>query len=337
MLLLLLSLVAGVVWMAGGVQSPHRFEAPILDLGNSRPVVASSTITVVVWNVAWGYGPGSEGSGRRKDAAHFETSLERMGALLAEKDADIVLLQEVDFGATRSHHVDQAERLARAAGLRYVAPAVSWVANWVPFPYWPPRDHFGRMRSGGAVLSRFPIELNEVSLLEKPEGNPFWYNLFYLFRYVQATKLRVLGAPFRVYNTHLEAFDLDNRKAQARALSTIIGDGPENLVLVGGDLNSVPPEAAQRADFPDEPETDFSEDDTVALLRATAKLSDAFTQTSSAGPEEASFTFPAESPNRKLDHLFLSPEFRVVSAEVAREAGSLSDHLPLVVRIAPAQ
>lgn len=335
LLLLFLGLVAAVIWMAGGVQSPRRFEAPVIEAGSTRPVIATSTLTVVVWNIAWAYGPGSEGSGSAEDPAHFEENLDRMGRFLAEQEADIVLLQEVDFGATRSHHVDQAQRLAEAAGLGYVAPAVSWVANWVPFPYWPPRDHFGRMRSGGAVLSRFPIELNEVTLLEKPESNPFWYNLFYPFRYVQETKIRVLGAPFRVYNAHLEAFDVDNRKAQARTFSRIIDDGPDDLVIVGGDFNSVPPESPQRAGFADEPETDFNGDDTLAILRSTGRLRDAFADVFEEEPGSY-FTFPAGDPNRKLDHLLLSPEFRIVSAEVGRRVGTVSDHLPLVVRLAPA-
>lgn len=335
LILLFLFLVAGVVWMAGGVQSPRRFDAPVIETGAGRPVVATSTLTVVVWNIAWAYGPGSEGTGSAQDEAHFASNLDRMGHFLAEQKADIVLLQEVDFGATRSHFMDQAERLAQAAQLGYVAPAVSWVANWVPFPYWPPRDHFGRMRSGGAVLSRFPIELNEVTLLDKPQSNPFWYNLFYLFRYVQETKIRVLGAPFRVYNAHLEAFDLENRKAQARAFSRIVEDGPDDLVIVGGDFNTVPPESPRRADFEDEPETDFSEDDTLAVLRSTGRLRDVFAELFEDEPSSF-FTFPAADPNRKLDHLLVSPEFRVVSARVARSPGTVSDHLPLVVRLAPA-
>lgn len=333
--LVVAGLAALVVWMAGGTQSPRRFEAEVQKV--VEPVTTeTSTLTVIVWNISWAYGWGSEGSGGRKDAAHFEASLEKIARVISESGADIALLQEVDFNADRSYGIDQAEELARATGLGYVAPALSWVANYVPFPYWPPSDQFGAVRSGGAVLSRYPIELNRVTLLEKPQDFAFIYNLFYPFRYFQETKIRFFGAPLRVYNAHLDAYSKDNRGAQARTWSEVLSDGPDELLLIGGDFNTVPPESPQKSDFDDEPETSFEGDDTLAVLRSTAKLQDAFEPEAFARAPDAYFTFPSHAPNRKLDHLLHTPDIEVKSAEVLRDAaGEVSDHLPLLVRFGP--
>lgn len=330
-------LVALILWMAAGVQGPRTFDGPVVALDVQAPVdVSTSTLTVVVWNVAWGYGRGSEGRGGPKPLEHFEATLERMATTLSEAHADVVLLQEVDFDATRSHHRNQARILARKAGFGFVAEAESWKANWVPFPYWPPTAHFGQLSSGGAVLSRFPIEHNEVTLLEKPDDNPFWYNLFYLFRFHQEVGIRWHGAPITVFNAHLDAFSRRNREQQARVLAAALAEA-DRPILMGGDLNTIPPEAPVQSGFADEPGTDFEGDTTLAVLRGVDDLNDAFSPETFLEAPEKYATFPSEAPNRKLDHMLYSREFEVVEARVLTEAGDASDHLPLLIRFRPAR
>jgi endonuclease/exonuclease/phosphatase family metal-dependent hydrolase len=331
---LFLVLCGLVLWMAGGVQTPRTFEGPILQRGEAQ-TSTTSTLSVVVWNIAWAYGRGSEGSGSAKPPEHFSRSLEEISDVIGRLEPDLVLLQEVDFDAGRSHHMDQAEAIAKRTGLPYVAPAVSWIANYVPFPYWPPSDHFGRMKSGGAVLSRLPLEANEIRLLQKPSKNPFHYNLFYLFRYVQRVKVRWQGAPLIVFNAHLEAFDRDNRMLQAGQWREWLDQEAGDMTLVGGDFNTVPPESPHRSGFADEPETSFESDRTLALLRDGRGLRDAFATAAFLADPDAYYTFPADAPNRKLDHFLVTEDWQVVEARVVREAGAVSDHLPLFIRLAP--
>lgn len=329
-------LVVFVLWMAGGVQSPRTFEADVRDVRTRAPVdTSTATLDVVVWNIAWAYGWGSEGSGGARPFRHFEGSLEKIGGTLRDAAPDVVLLQEVDFDAHRSHGVNQAERIAELAGLPHVAPVLSWKANWVPFPYWPPTEHFGRVESGGAVLSRWPIESNIVTLLPKPEANPFHYNLFYLFRYFQRVSINRGRGSLTIFNAHLEAFDATNRQRQAELFVEALSNLPSGSLLVGGDFNTVPPEASHRAGFSDEPETSFEEDRTLATLRSVDGLRDAFEPDAYAADEAQFFTFPAHEPNRKLDHLLVSEDFEVLEAKVLHEAGDVSDHLPLWVRLRP--
>lgn len=342
MLTLLTVLIVGtlclIVWMAGGVQGPHTFEASTRTLpavpGPGRGADGESTVLrIVVWNIAWAYGLGSEGSGGRKPTAHFERTLDRMGRTLAALKPDLVLLQEIDFGSDRSHGTDQAERLARQCGLRHIASAQTWSANYVPFPYWPPSDHFGKMSSGGAVLSRYPLGDHRVELLPKPTANPWWYNLFYLFRYLQQVKVDHPHAPIQIVNAHLEAFDGANRINQAYRAREVV-DGLEMPHLVfGGDMNAVPPESPVRHGYPDEPEQDNRDDETIATLRGSRRVQDTLpVETFTSTPSDW-FTFPANAPNRKLDYIFVSDAFEVVSTRVVHEADDASDHLPVFAEV----
>ena len=326
-------LIALVLWAAGGLQGPRRFTGPIQTITTDSEAIATATLTVVVWNIAWGRGWGSEGRGDAKPASFFEASLSSMGDTLAKHQPDLVLLQEVDFDCTRSHGVDQARVLAERAGLGYIAPAVSWDANWVPFPYWPPSEHFGRMSSGGAILSRFPLAEHQVEWFEKPSANAWWYNLFYPFRYDHSVQVLIGDDAVLVHNTHLEAFNQANRELQAEHLSQALSATETELLLFGGDLNAVPPEQSVRHGYPDEPATDHRTDRTVSRFRDISQLKDAYPPDFFVAHQADLLTFPAHGPSRKLDHFFFGSGFELIEASVLAEAGPVSDHLPLLIKL----
>lgn len=340
--LLILSVAALVLWMAGGVQRPKVTTPTVLGLpGVSArprpPERGPGELVVVTWNIAWGYGWGSAGgAGGMKPKEHFERTLEEMGRVLRSFDPDVVLLQEVDFDSDRSHRKDQAEALARAVDLPYVAKAISWEAPYVPFPYWPPQDQFGAMRSGGAILSRYPLFEHRVQTVSKPDENPWWYNLFYLFRYYQQATLQTEDGPVRLFNLHTDAFSQENRIRHARVIAEQVSRELLPRTVVGGDFNTVLPEATIRSDYPDEPDTSHADDPTLEIVRGVVGLVDSVAGATYVDNEEAWFTFPAHDPNRKLDYLLHGAGYRVNSVQVPRGvAGDLSDHLPLVAHLVP--
>lgn len=337
MIILGLSMALLVLWMAGGVQRPRvSHPAPVQLSGVATADAATRGLTVITWNIAWGYGRGSEGTGGTKPRSHFDAALAEMGRLLAENQPDVVLLQEVDFDSGRSHHQDQAEILARAAGLPYVAKGVSWEAGYVPFPYWPPEDHFGPMLSGGAILSRYPIEDHRMETVEKPSENPWWYNLFYLFRYHQVATVQSPLGPLMVVNVHADAFDRENRVAHLRRLTDYLADHLTPEAIVGGDFNTVPPEASLRSHYEDEPDTDHTDDPSLGYLRGLPGLLDTLPPEAYTRNETAYFTFPSDLPNRKLDHLYHGAGLEVVEVKVlGGPAAQRSDHLPVLARLRP--
>lgn len=288
--------------------------------------VTPPVLKVVTWNMGYAYGLGSEGRGyEQKDSAFFNSRLKQMGELLQKSEADIVFLQEIDFDSKRSTYIDQARVLAELAGYRHVAYAPSWVAGYIPFPYMPIRNHFGQMNSGGAVLSKYPILKNTVDLLQKPESQAWWYNLFYLHRYFQTVEVKVGEKILTAVNLHLEAFDRTNREKQAELLSSRMQTG--KIDLVAGDFNMVPTEASKKNKFPDG-DDNYENDMSYDLLKRTS-LKDVIPEDIYNKNESLYWTYPTDKANRKLDYIFYNEQLRFIKVEVLWEASTLSDHFPM--------
>lgn len=282
-----------------------------------------SVIKVLTFNIGYLYGKGSEGPGyAHRDIDYYENALKKISDEIKSWEADIVFLQEIDFEASRSAYVNQAEFIAKKAGYPYVAEAVSWRANYIPFPYWPIKNNFGRMSSGGAILSRYPLSEHQYVLLAKPASQPWWYNLFYLHRYFQKVTVTVGDKNFRMVNLHLEAFDTADRESQVKLLVNYIKD--EKIDLVAGDFNMLPSIATKKSKFYNE---DNYENDKSFDYMKESGLSEVIPDEIYAKDESLFFTFPAWKPDRRLDYIWFKPALKMMKAEVIPSASS--DHLPL--------
>ena len=130
----------------------------------------------------------------------------------ALRDADVVLLQEMDDVGTR--------RVASALGMSYV--------------YYPAFLHTSSGRDfGNAVLSRWPIVADSKIVLPHRSRHRRTY------RTATAVTIRVNDLPVRVYSTHLGTM-LDVAPGKRREqLRTILEDAATYpRVVIGGDLNS---------------------------------------------------------------------------------------------------
>lgn len=335
--LLLVGLAALLLWMAKGIQSPRSstieaYQTKASTDPHTRTSTMATKLSIMSWNIAWAYGQGSEGHGKKKSEEQIRANLDRIAESIINSQADVVLLQEVDFNSHRSYRINQASYLAKKIGHPFVSEAVSWSANYLPFPYWPPSEHWKAMRSGGAILSRIPLENCRMQLLSKPKSQSFVYRLFYLFRYLQACDLQFEGKTVTIYNTHLEAFDLSNREQQMKAVVEIMKNDNAQHSIFGGDFNTVPAGAKKRHDYPDEPETDHRQDRTLQILSDAMELKNSGTL-KPPSQEADLFTFPAHAPNRKLDHIFVDDSWAVRSLIAPNSAPEASDHLPLLMRL----
>lgn len=303
------------------------------DLIDTSPATGSelerpTTLKILSWNIAYAYGMDSDGTAGYQPMSEekFRANLGFIAETIQRAEADVVLLQEIDFDASRSRHLDQLRLLAEKSGLRHWARAESWRTNYVAFPSWPPARHFGSMSSGGAVLSRWPIKKNSVDLLSKPAANAWWYNLFYLHRYFQTVDILVGGRTLRFINLHLEAFDQPTRTQQARFL---LGRVKElNPDFVGGDFNMLPDGAMKRSAFSD-PTTSYENDPTFSVVTKLG-YKEVVDLGSYLRQEDLWFTFPSVRPDRRLDYLFYRPDWTLIKSEVfAGLHPEVSDHLPV--------
>ncbi len=152
-------------------------------------------------------------------------NLERVAALIKAVDADLVLLQEVDRGTTRSGGVDQLAVLERLTGLRGT--------------FGKSLDYQGG-EYGVATLSRWPVTAHKIVPLRVEPPQP---------RAGGAIEPRVAlvvdTGRVRVLNTHLDASREEIYRLQevAQVLDTIAKD---RVMLAGGDFNAEPGSAVQQ-------------------------------------------------------------------------------------------
>jgi endonuclease/exonuclease/phosphatase family metal-dependent hydrolase len=323
--LTLLLLVLLLFWASAGYDGapPALYkERPV-----ERRAEALDVIRVVSWNI--GFAGGREGAPTdRHTSLDVARNLGDIVKALQVLRPDVLLVQEIDLPSSRSGDVDQVDTLMRDLELPYACFTTTWRKHYVPFPYWPPSLHIGGIHSGQAVLSRYPLEECQRVTLPQPSEYPWWYNRFFLRRALQSVRVRLDDArSVLVLNAHLEAFSLPNRHDQARHLAALAGQ-KQGPLIVGGDLNSVPPKAKTKRGFHDEV-VDFSADDTVEIALGVKGLREAFLSDAPAIPEAKSFTFPARAPTRRLDYLFARGLGPSVERQVKADALG-SDHLPVL-------
>lgn len=320
-----------VLWaVQGGAKKGFSSQKIVSDQEESP--LPSETLKVISWNIAWSYGMGSEGVGyTKKNKSFFIQNLQKIADVINDKKPDVVLLQEIDFDSDRSYNIDQLAFLAKATGLGHYAYAKSWEHNYVPFPYWPIKNQFGKVKSGAAIMGRFPIVKNEVFLHEKPKENPFWYNMFYLYRISQFATLKINGTNYTFINNHLEAFSKENREKQAELLSSMIKAKKEDILIVAGDFNTTPPNAKKKADFIGYPDDDYQKDKTYSLINDISFLSESVPFLEYAENEKKWFTFSSDKATRRLDYIFVNKDHSVLNKEVIQTKES--DHLPFMTTL----
>ena len=148
---------------------------------------------------------------------------DRVAEVIRKLDSDVVMLQEVDAGASRSRGDNQVEVLGEHLGLPYR----SWYPNV---------DVRGGGQYGNAILSRYPlVETTNIDLTIR------WKKRRSVLHGVLRVRHDGVDRTVHVYNMHLGLAGYERRLQLARFLdshpfSHLHRDTP---VVVGGDLNDV--------------------------------------------------------------------------------------------------
>ena len=321
------------VWASANTQDPQTYAQTVsyapADLNEGEIINLDKGYTIVSYNI--GYLSGLANNTTEKlERSFYEENQRRAIAAIQSVNPDIVAFQEIDFGSKRSYEVNQAEAIAQATKLYNGATVTSWDKKYVPFPYWPPAAHFGKMLSGQAILTQLwlPIQENRRFVLAQVADKPFFYKAFYLDRLAQVTQITLIDQPIIVINVHLEAFEEQTRVNQTKFVRELAEDYAKTYpVIVVGDFNS----ALNRSSFAgieSEPyqETQFS----IKEMLASKQLAPAVPPSEWNGKN---VTFPADKPEYKLDYMFYTPStIEVLETGVIAAAGESSDHLPITMR-----
>lgn len=258
-------------------------------LGTSRPM------RLVTFNIL---------NGRAPDDDHVD--VETFAKAVADLDADVLALQEVDRNQPRSSGADLTAVAAEAMGAtdhRFVAalagtPGTAWVAATG-------EEQPDAAAYGIALLSRRPVRSWQVVRLPALRTSaPMRFSGDLLPTLVRdeprvavAAEVEDDAGPLTVANTHLSFVPWWNGH-QLRSLVRALAPAPRPLALVG-DLNMGRERAVR-----------------VSGLRSTCALP----------------TFPSHAPRTQLDHVLVEGALQPAYAEARRLP--VSDHQALVVDLA---
>jgi len=332
---LLLCLVVGggifIYWAVGG-SLPTRTGLPIKHLYEGNVPQPKRALKVVSYNIGHCQGV-KENAWDYRDKETTKRQLDRVANAMVKMDADIFLLQEVDLDSKRTYHINQIDFIKEKTKHPYHVCATVWEKNYIPFPYWPPAHHLGYVRSANCILSRFPLQNHERIIFEKPKSNPFWYNWAYIDRGIQRADVQIGDQKIALLNIHLEAWETKAREDQIKIVNSYINE-IDIPVILGGDFNTILPDATIRTGFLDDPDVDYGEDQTLAwFFKNAASLQIPKLSEKSDDPFKL-YTFPSSEPDRRLDHIFLLGDTLSFSQFFVEDrASTASDHLPVVAKI----
>ena len=225
-------------------------------------------------------------------------------------NADILILQEVDLNARRTHHLNIAETIARKLEMNYVFGRE--FQELVQGSKGSPAYH------GQATLSKWPI--SKPRLIRFSKQSHFWQPHWFLpkiepfqerlgGRIALVAEINVSGRKLVTYNLHLES--RGNDALRISQLGEVLSDATcydaECPVIVAGDLNLDASKAA------------------VALQLARAGFQDAVSSPRSTPTTPAHGLFEGR---RRIDWAFIRGPLRASSGQVHGNVKA-SDHYPI--------
>lgn len=270
-------------------------------------------------------------------------NMEGLARKINQVNPDILLLQEIDTNSKRAAYVNQVQWLLDHTELNYAAYASQWKADYIP------TDGIGRMDSGNAVLSKFPLRDGQRIALPLSEEQDALTRYFYLKRNILSVVSDIPGfGPLHVVNVHTDAFGKDGTKkkhidAFKAELDRIAATGA--LFVAGGDLNTIPDGSVQLKGFSDSvcEDEDFMADDFTGERGWLTGLYESYASAIPLADYQADnqpyFTHTTRKDgfwNRMLDYIFTNGEFVEGSGMVHQDVSSggmetmpLSDHAPV--------
>lgn len=271
---------------------------PEIIAGNFAPfrlaIVRPTSLRIVDWNIDRGQ------------------QLQGVIGFLASTNADILILQEVDLNARRTHRLNVAEEIARKLQMNYVfgqefQELVQGSKN-------DPAYH------GQATFAKWPI--SNPRLIRFSRQSNFWRPHWFLpkiepfqerlgGRIALVTEINIAGSKLLIYNLHLESRAHDElRLAQIEeALFDVARQDPQRSIVIAGDFNLDASKAS-----------------------AASALAKAGFQEAIAVPRTPTTPARLFEPGRRIDWAFVRGPICASSGKIHSQVRA-SDHYPISFRL----
>lgn len=310
----LLLLIVAVVWFFLWASSPTLDEkdyARLITNTYNSDTTHDSIFSIATYNIGYLSGM-TNNKPVAKPKQLFDDNLKKVLEETRHANPDIIAFQEIDYNAARSYYVNQQDKIAEL-GYNYVAKAINWDERYVPFPYWPPSMHFGKVVSGQSILSKFPLKNHERMVLARVADSPFYRDALYLERLAQIVMVDLGGTNVILINVHLEAFDKKTRVIQFEEVMQVFNKYSKTYpTILLGDFNS----EARKPDA------------IIQKLIANPDIGNA-----AFIPENPENTFNSRDPFKRIDYIFYTKNnIEYIDGAVLTQFGEASDHLPVMMR-----
>ena len=343
--ILLLAVLAAVLCYVGYVFVTYsRIEDnQALDVthGSSgvRTAEPETDYKILSWNIGFGayeedFGffmdGGTESRAWSKD--RLKQNLNAIGETAAAQEADLMLLQEVDFDSDRSYHVDEGLMLRTFDGLDVSTDSVFAVNYHSAYLFYPMSNSglltISKLGVRSAVRRSLPVETGVTKLLD-------------LDRCYSVSKIPVSnGKELCLYNLHLSAYTSDGKIADEQ-LELLLSDMQAeyeagNYVVGGGDFNKDLLEGGSEAYFGISTEGytwaqpirfDLLEKTDIRLVAPQGKDGAVPTVRNADGP------YHDGQLVLSVDGFLVSPNVKVTDSEVVSTGFAYSDHNPICMNI----
>lgn len=171
-----------------------------------------------------------------KSKDSVKETIKGAGELVASKDSDFALIQEIDLDATRSYHVNEYSILKETIPAYNCVFAQNYDSAFLFYPFTQPH---GKSKAGLALFSKYPIT---GSLRRSFPISTSFTKFFDLDRCYSISRVPVdNGKELVIFELHMSAYGNSDaiREGQIRMLSEDMQKEYEagNYVICGGDFN----------------------------------------------------------------------------------------------------
>lgn len=171
-----------------------------------------------------------------KDKESVIYSTDGVSEVIDKYDPDFTLLQEIDIDGTRSHHVNQVERIKKTIPEQYHVFAMNYNSPFLIYPFHQPH---GKNKSGILLSSKYPIT---SSIRRSLPISTSFSKFVDLDRCYSVSRIPINNKKeLVIFNVHLSAYT-DDRNVREGQLHMLFEDLAHeykagNYVLCGGDFN----------------------------------------------------------------------------------------------------
>lgn len=337
--LVILSVGSYVVYMFAGY-SRLEDSLPLEIAGNSANTLpVGEEQTLVTWNLGFGaysrdysfFMDGGKESRARSPEAVYENignALERLTRL----NPDLILLQEIDVDATRSHHIDQSSLVNDAFTDMNSVFAQNYDSGYLFYPLTEPH---GASRSGLMTLSDYAVNSSLRRSLPVETG---FTKFFDLDRCYSVSRIPTdNGKTLCLYNLHLSAYTSDGTIA-TQQLKLLLADMEAeltagNYVIAGGDFNKdLPGNSCEIFGVSGEGLTWAQPIDRAVIPEGFILVDSLNDEAPVPSCRNADQPYsPGETFVLTVDGFIVSENIEVLSADVSDEDFAFSDHNPVVM------